>query len=106
MLVRYTYPGGDGVECVTKREWYHAEVGVHELEEMVCRDVMRGLHHAEVCIQFPPVISWHVDVDMDDREAIRRYNAMTAVRRYKLGMDELCDRRGVMRRRFDVVGRK
>ncbi|KAK9095275.1 hypothetical protein Scep_026744 [Stephania cephalantha] len=26
--------------CVTKREWYHAELGVHELEEMVRRDVM------------------------------------------------------------------
>ncbi|KAK9163440.1 hypothetical protein Syun_004342 [Stephania yunnanensis] len=49
------------------RELYHAELGVHELEEMVC----------------------HADVDMDDREAMMRYNVMTTVRGHKSGMDDL-----------------
>ncbi|KAK9162461.1 hypothetical protein Syun_003363 [Stephania yunnanensis] len=48
---------------VTRREWYHAELGVHELEEMVC----------------------HADVDMDDRVAMIRYNVMTTVRGHKSG---------------------
>ncbi|KAK9092809.1 hypothetical protein Syun_027720 [Stephania yunnanensis] len=58
------------------REWYHAELGVHELEEMEC-------------IQFLAVIVCHANLDMDDREAMRRYNVMRMVRGHKPGMGEL-----------------
>ncbi|KAK9092814.1 hypothetical protein Syun_027725 [Stephania yunnanensis] len=61
---------------VTMREWYHAELGVHELEEMEC-------------IQFLAVILCHADMDMDDQEAMRRYNVMKTVRGHKSGMGEL-----------------
>ncbi|KAK9118826.1 hypothetical protein Scep_016919 [Stephania cephalantha] len=50
---------------VTKKEWYNAELGLDDFKEMVWRVVTKREWYLSVIV-------WHADVDMDDREAMRR----------------------------------